>query len=181
MDDEVQDLVTFLNSWSLSNQTREPIDQLADWVSDGDWRNRFRLLPQPRSLGPVLGVRTTLRSALADHDTAAINRLLAEFPPRLALGDDAELHSEPAHSGDPAVASAVWMVFRLATVGRLARLRLCPDCGWAFYDSSRNGKRVWCAMTAASGGRGCGSIAKTRTYRRRINSAEPDPVNPAGK
>jgi predicted RNA-binding Zn ribbon-like protein len=42
------------------------------------------------------------------------------------------------------------------------RLRACPDCRWVFYDTSRNGRRVWCSMTGADGARACGSIAKTR-------------------
>ena len=47
--------------------------------------------------------------------------------------------------------------------GSWDRLKLCPaaDCRWAFYDTSRNRTRVWCAMGV------CGNRTKTRAYRAR--------------
>src|SRR5919198_1059587 len=43
----------------------------------------------------------------------------------------------------------------------LTRVRECPgsdDCGWLFYDDSRNRTRRWCRME------GCGSRVKMRRY-----------------
>ena len=61
----------------------------------------------------------------------------------------------------PVAASAV----ELLTEGDLARVRQCPgadDCGWLFYDASRNGTRRWCSME------GCGSRVKMRrSYAKR--------------
>jgi predicted RNA-binding Zn ribbon-like protein len=47
--------------------------------------------------------------------------------------------------------------------GSWMRLKACPgeDCGWAFYDHSRNQAGSWCSMSV------CGSRAKARDYRRR--------------
>jgi predicted RNA-binding Zn ribbon-like protein len=47
--------------------------------------------------------------------------------------------------------------------GDWPRVKLCaaPDCRWAFYDVSRNGRGRWCAMEI------CGNRQKTRTYRER--------------
>jgi len=47
--------------------------------------------------------------------------------------------------------------------GRWERLKICPgrDCGWAFYDHSRNGSGRWCSMTI------CGGREKARTHYRR--------------
>ncbi len=45
--------------------------------------------------------------------------------------------------------------------GDPARIRECPgagDCGWLFYDTSRNGTRRWCSME------GCGSRVKMRRH-----------------
>lgn len=56
-----------------------------------------------------------------------------------------------------AVASAV----ELLTEGDLARVKQCPgagDCGWLFYDTSRNRTRRWCSME------GCGSRVKMRRH-----------------
>lgn len=59
----------------------------------------------------------------------------------------------------------VWLVvasaMELLTEGDLARVKQCPgadDCGWLFYDTSRNGTRRWCSME------GCGSRMKMRRH-----------------
>jgi predicted RNA-binding Zn ribbon-like protein len=53
----------------------------------------------------------------------------------------------------------------LLTEGEPGRVKECPgagDCGWLFYDTSRNGTRRWCSME------GCGSRVKMRRqYARR--------------
>ncbi|HEX9615110.1 MAG TPA: CGNR zinc finger domain-containing protein [Bacteroidota bacterium] len=47
--------------------------------------------------------------------------------------------------------------------GDFSRIHQCPgpDCGWLFYDGSRNGSRQWCDM------RTCGNLDKVRRYRAR--------------
>lgn len=51
---------------------------------------------------------------------------------------------------------------------QVARLKRCPSdaCHWFFFDSSRNGKRRWCAMAD------CGTKAKVRHYRERHRTIE---------
>jgi predicted RNA-binding Zn ribbon-like protein len=63
----------------------------------------------------------------------------------------------------------LWLIAQsaveLLTEGELRRIKQCPgagDCGWLFYDTSRNGTRRWCSME------GCGSRVKMRRqYARR--------------
>ncbi len=63
----------------------------------------------------------------------------------------------------------LWLVAEsavdLLTDGDSGRIKECPgagDCGWLFYDTSRNGTRRWCSME------GCGSRVKMRRqYARR--------------
>lgn len=57
----------------------------------------------------------------------------------------------------------LWPIARSAidvlTQDNLARVKECPgadDCGWLFYDTSKNGSRRWCSME------GCGSRLKMR-------------------
>ncbi len=47
--------------------------------------------------------------------------------------------------------------------GSWSRLKACPgeDCGWAFYDHSRNQSGRWCSMAV------CGGRAKARSHYRR--------------
>jgi len=57
----------------------------------------------------------------------------------------------------------------LLTTGDLTRVRQCPganDCGWLFYDTSKNGSRRWCSME------GCGSRVKMRQQYARKRGAE---------
>jgi len=51
--------------------------------------------------------------------------------------------------------------------GSWARLKACRRdvCHWIFYDRSRNGASIWCAMSV------CGNRTKTRTYRSRRRAA----------
>ena len=41
---------------------------------------------------------------------------------------------------------------------KLKRVKECPNCGWLFLDSTRNGKRRWCSMED------CGSNVKSLEY-----------------
>jgi len=52
--------------------------------------------------------------------------------------------------------------------GSWERLKVCPgdDCGWAFYDHSRNRSGRWCSMSV------CGGRAKARTPYRRHRDGE---------
>lgn len=62
---------------------------------------------------------------------------------------------------------ALGLIGTIAAIAQLdgswLRLKACPgkDCGWAFYDHSRNQAGTWCSMSV------CGSRAKARDYRRR--------------
>jgi predicted RNA-binding Zn ribbon-like protein len=65
----------------------------------------------------------------------------------------------------------LWPVARstveLLTSEEVKRVKECPgvgDCGWLFFDTSKNGSRQWCSME------GCGSRAKMRRqYARKRN------------
>jgi predicted RNA-binding Zn ribbon-like protein len=61
----------------------------------------------------------------------------------------------------------------LLSVGELSRVKECPgpgDCGWLFYDTSRNGTRRWRSMD------GCGS--RQHGWLRQPGEDAP-PVRPA--
>jgi predicted RNA-binding Zn ribbon-like protein len=51
----------------------------------------------------------------------------------------------------------------LLAAEHLERLKLCddPDCGFAFYDETKNGARRWCSSAT------CGNRAKVRRFRSR--------------
>jgi predicted RNA-binding Zn ribbon-like protein len=66
----------------------------------------------------------------------------------------------------------LWPVARsaaeLLTTGELERIHECPgagECGWLFFDTSRNRSRRWCSMES------CGNRAKGRRHYRRTHPA----------
>jgi predicted RNA-binding Zn ribbon-like protein len=66
------------------------------------------------------------------------------------------------------MASVLWAIALTAadllTSEQLVRVRKCPNCGWLFLDTSRNGMRRWCSMDF------CGSLIKSRRQYERKKS-----------
>lgn len=68
---------------------------------------------------------------------------------------------------------ATWPLVRsaaeLLTSGEVDRVRECAahDCGWLFFDESRNRSRRWCSMQT------CGNRAKVDRFRTRRKDAGP--------
>ncbi len=113
----------------------------------------------------ALQVRETLR-ALARDDAANVIAALntaatgAAVEVRFAPGG-------PTFVADGTAAGAIGLVLASTAAAMLdgswSRLKICPgrDCGWAFYDHSRNGSGRWCSMSI------CGDREKARAdYRR---------------
>ncbi|MHA3020228.1 CGNR zinc finger domain-containing protein [Mycobacterium sp. BMJ-28] len=164
----LEDVRTLLNSWHIPNDTRIPRDDLSSWLDDGEfWYNHFEVVPFPRrgiQARKLRVVRDAIR-ALVNGDPHEFDALLIEQPPTITVRNG-QLEFISAASASSRVMS---LVLDAAAGGTLPRLRTCLDCGWAFYDSSRNNRRRWCAMSPSPRGRGCGSAAKARTYRARSN------------
>lgn len=61
---------------------------------------------------------------------------------------------------DPAriLMTVVKSAYDLLLSERLDRVKECPNCGWLFLDTTRNGKRKWCSMKS------CGSTVKALDY-----------------
>jgi predicted RNA-binding Zn ribbon-like protein len=169
----------FLNTWELPNDTRIPVDSLAQLATDPvAWRHALPdVVPPPAADAAVVrglqGLRDDVRSALGTERPTRLEPRLARLRWRAHLGgaDDAPV----ALTGDPSTTetSLLALVLHAVAAGTWHRLRACPDCGWVFYDSSRNARRTWCSMGAEDGARGCGSIAKTRAYRARRRASGP--------
>jgi predicted RNA-binding Zn ribbon-like protein len=120
----------------------------------------------------VRAVREGLRALAAVHggaprDPAAAARLAEALGATgVSYTIDARGRVAPAPAGT-GVASLLGLV--LAAVheaqetGGWKRLKICPgeDCGWAFYDHSRNRSSSWCSMQI------CGGRDKARAYRSR--------------
>lgn len=172
---------SLLNTWQVPNDTRTATDLLPDLAGDPQrWGDALPDVPRPAGPDEVAGLavlRGHLRAALGQDRPAALQPLV-DGGWRVRLGQTAD---EPALTLVPerttSATAILATVLALVSEGRWYRLRACPDCGWVFYDSSRNARRTWCSMTAAEGTRGCGSIAKTRAYRTRQRVGGPPTTN----
>ena len=81
---------------------------------------------------------------------------------RLRFGLDGRPVLEPAMGGvDGAMGRILAAGYRAWLDGTWGRLKGCAQCGWAFYDRSRNRSARWCSMSI------CGNRTKNRVYRRR--------------
>jgi predicted RNA-binding Zn ribbon-like protein len=166
---------TFLNSrWDLASSNEEELESpgaVSTWfVEHGLFDRRHSLTESDRRR--VLEVREGLRAmlfvnngALEDPEVVArLNRAL--LAPRIyvqfAAADTPEFKSQPRDL-DGALALIATIVALSQLDGSWSRMKACRgrDCGWAFYDHSRNQVSSWCAMSV------CGSRAKVRAYRKR--------------
>jgi predicted RNA-binding Zn ribbon-like protein len=84
---------------------------------------------------------------------------------RVRFGEDggATLEPQPEEPIAAAIGQVVAIVFTAIADGTFDRLKACPahDCGWAFYDLSKNRSARWCSMAV------CGSREKVRAHRAR--------------
>ena len=81
---------------------------------------------------------------------------------RVAVDDAGRTVLEPDRpSVDGAVAALLGILHEAQLTGQWRRLKGCRQCGYAFFDRSRNRSAAWCAMSI------CGNRTKNRAYRRR--------------
>jgi predicted RNA-binding Zn ribbon-like protein len=142
-------------------------ERLRDWLAArGLITSRAQLTGG--DLSRALAVREALRALAAGTtvDPAVLEvrvelRITAEGPQWLPA---AGRTGGRGAIGEP-IAALLSIVAREMVAGRWRRLKVCPghDCGWAFYDHSRNQTGRWCSMSI------CGGRAKAQAhYRRRM-------------
>jgi predicted RNA-binding Zn ribbon-like protein len=109
-------------------------------------------------------------------DLTTLNQALARSLAHARLERDGAGYRWGWRTEPPALDRMLWPVLRsagdLLTSDQLDRVKECPgldDCGWLFFDTSKNGSRRWCSME------GCGNRAKGRRHYQRTRTA-PDHV-----
>jgi predicted RNA-binding Zn ribbon-like protein len=163
-------LQAFLNThYDLESHGGEVLsgpDELRSWLAG----RRLIAADAPVSAGDVarvIAIRETLRDLIggrADH--AALAELQATVRIRLEPGRP-RLEPTERETIDGAIAGLIAIVATEMLGDRWSRLKVCPgvECGWAFYDHSRNRSGRWCSMSI------CGGRAKARAHYRRRRGA----------
>jgi predicted RNA-binding Zn ribbon-like protein len=103
-----------------------------------------------------------------DADIAALNALVRDAEVRPAFNAHGAVLEIMSSAGLGALGRIVGIVYDAMRDGTWRRLKACPEdaCNYTFYDTSRNGARVWCSMA------GCGSKVKMRAYRARARTRD---------
>jgi predicted RNA-binding Zn ribbon-like protein len=150
---------------------------LASWLSDRGLvppATRLRTADVRRAVAAREGLRELARvnnenGAPPDgHAVARLNQ--AATGAALEVRFDQGGPSFDASGGRP-LDRALGVVFAIAAGamidGSFSKLKACPgdDCGWAFYDHSRNQSGRWCSMAV------CGGRAKARSHYHRRRGA----------
>jgi predicted RNA-binding Zn ribbon-like protein len=165
----------FVNSrWDLE---RDLQDQFGDTEGLATWLAERDLVPagtpvSEADLRRALDARDGLQALLfanngAELDEQAVERLgraLRGPGPLVRLGAGSPPDFVPWRRDVDGALALIGTIAAIAQLdGSWIRLKACrgEDCGWAFYDHSRNQAGNWCSMSV------CGSRAKARDYRRR--------------
>ncbi len=165
----------FVNSrWNLESELE---DQFADREGLAKWLIDRELVPtatrvSDRDLRRAREARDGLQALMfwnnrAPFDREAIGKLdraLHAPGPFVQLGADSSPDFVPSSPDVDGVLGLIGTITAISQLdGTWIRLKACPgdDCGWAFYDHSRNQGGTWCSMSV------CGARSKARDYRRR--------------
>jgi predicted RNA-binding Zn ribbon-like protein len=154
-------------------------DLFATPASLAAWMHRRGLLGPGESISAgdvrrAVRVREALRSVAEDNGRDDHRRLEAALAaldeagrgPQVSVRfgtDGPHLVAVAARGVDGGIATVLAIAARAMIDGSWRRLKVCPgeQCGWAFYDHSRNQSGRWCSMAV------CGGRAKARTHYRR--------------
>jgi predicted RNA-binding Zn ribbon-like protein len=147
-------------------------DRLAGWLADR------RLLPARTTLHArdrtrAITVREGLRGLAARNNDASeaipaaslaeLNHAAAGARVEVRLDADGPRFAPTGAGLDRALGVLLAITATAMLDGTWQRLKACPghDCGWAFYDHSRNQTGRWCSMSV------CGGRAKARAHYHR--------------
>lgn len=167
-------LQRFINTWN--HDLPADWDRLASPQSAQAWLLEKQLIDREAAISPsevarLRALREAFRSLVlahvtGQHDTTSIPIVLAVAAAGtlvVTIGDDGRTHLQARQTGvDGAVATLMGILHEAQLTGDWARLKGCRQCGYAFFDLSKNRSAAWCAMSI------CGNRSKNRAHYRRV-------------
>jgi predicted RNA-binding Zn ribbon-like protein len=166
-------LQRFINSYN--HDFPREWDRIGTGEKAEAWLRQKRLLAPGDALSDadvarLRELREAIRAlAIANHRgqpesaaTETIRRVTREAQLSVAIDDKGRTALAPARRGvDGAVATLLGILHEAQLTGHWSRLKGCRQCGYAFFDRSKNRSAAWCAMSI------CGNRTKNRAYYRR--------------
>ncbi len=143
-------------------------DALVSWFASRQLVDDRRTASR-EDLARAIALREGLRAlAFANNGRPLDSQLAAEMADaslglhvEVRLGPDGPefVHGEPVGL-EPALGLLIALAARAKIDGTWQRLKACPgrNCGWVFFDHSRNGGSRWCSMSV------CGDREKSRAH-----------------
>jgi predicted RNA-binding Zn ribbon-like protein len=161
-------------NYDLPNAAPEPLRQVQLLVNSIDREHDREWLPAwleehglPASdYDRAVALREALRALLrVNNEGGAAPEARAQVSEaardvRVELGDDGVVLT-----GADALAEVTAIALSSMLDGTWGRLKVCRNCEWSFYDTSKNRSGSWCSMQL------CGNRLKTRAYRSRRRGA----------
>jgi predicted RNA-binding Zn ribbon-like protein len=176
--------------YDVPNAAPEPLRLVQLFVNTSDHEHTRELLPTAEALGAWLeehslaprddlveadlrravDLREALRSLLQANNgiavepgvIATVNHAARAAAIGVELDAAGKLRIEPHGRGaDGSLGGILSVAIAAMLDGSWPRLKACRNCGFAFYDYSKNRSASWCSMLL------CGNRAKTKAYRRR--------------
>jgi predicted RNA-binding Zn ribbon-like protein len=166
-------LQRFVNTWN--HDFPAEWDRLGTPEKARAWLGRKKLVSKEarisaRGAAELRGFREALRElVLANQGIAPRAEALhtvrsASSKTALRVGLDqagrTTLEARPGGIGQ-AIATLLAILHEAQVTGVWTRFKGCRQCGYAFYDRSKNRSSAWCAMSI------CGNRTKNRAYRKR--------------
>jgi predicted RNA-binding Zn ribbon-like protein len=154
---------------------RDP-ESLSEWLANHDLLEADSLLG-PGDLERAVAVREGLRALASANNHEPLDEAAVDSLHRASAGAFTEIRLEPggpqftvkdSATLDGALGALLAGVARAMLDGTWARVKACPgrDCGWVFYDHSRNQSARWCSMKV------CGDREKARAYYQRRTAGD---------
>ncbi|MEP7113944.1 MAG: CGNR zinc finger domain-containing protein [Ilumatobacteraceae bacterium] len=172
----------FINTWNCEFPTDrlETLRSAAAWLYESKLSRNLaeanRL--QPSDLARLRELREAVRALATANVTGmcdpasleVIRSAAAAAPMIVTIDDDRRTHIEPDCSGvDGVVATIIAILHEAQLAGDWVRLKACRQCGYAFYDRSKNRSATWCSMSI------CGNRSKNRAYYQRQRTSDQPP------
>ena len=164
---DYHDLLVFsLLAGTLDQSTADQLAQTATQQPDASEQQLAAARELREAIFAIFAAITEDR-APDDRDLRALNRVYQQAMAHGAAIHDGEEFTWGWEDEREALDRPLWPLAKSAVdlllTGDLRRLRKCAadDCGWLFYDTSRNQSRRWCSMQS------CGNRATVAQFRER--------------